>query len=447
MLENKEADPMNPIAESLNRELQSASEPIFEMLSVVGKNLFFPKGILTQGAEAKEKAHRMNATIGIATDASGIMHLPSVMAPICGLPPEKSITYAPSFGLPGLRQAWQRSLAEKNPSLSGKKISLPVVSSGITHGVSVFSDLFCDPEDVVILPDMMWGNYSMIFTVRKGATIRNYPIFTDDMRYNLEAFEAAVKKEAASRSKIVVLLNFPHNPSGYTLSRGEAERTVEILVEAAEAGTRVVAALDDSYFGLFYEEKSLQESMFALLAESHPRLLAVKLDGATKENFVWGLRIGFITYGCAAGGDPATVYDVLEKKTAGCVRGSISNASHLSQSIVLASMQNEAFAREKADKFDVMQRRAQKVKEVLAEPRYRDAWDVYPFNSGYFMCLRPKNVDAERLRVHLLDKYGIGLIAIGNRDLRVAFSCLEQEQIPELFETVYRGIQELTGSQ
>jgi len=437
---------MNPIAETLNRELRSASEPVYEMLSDVGRKLFFPKGILTQGAEAKEKAHRMNATIGIATEASGIMHLPSVMEQICDLAPEKSITYAPSYGIAELRRAWQKDLAGKNPSLAGKKISLPVVSSGITHGVSVFADLWLDPDDAVLLPDMMWGNYNMIFTVRKGATIHTYPIFTDTMRYNLEAFEAAVKKEAADRSKIIVLLNFPHNPSGHTLSRKEAERTADILVETAAAGTNVLVALDDSYFGLFYEEETLKESMFALLTGRHPRLLAVKLDGATKENFVWGLRIGFVTYGCAVDGDPAPVYDVLEKKTAGCVRGSISNASHLSQSIVLASMSKASFAAEKAEKFEVMQKRARKVKEVLAQPRYDGAWDVYPFNSGYFMCLRLKDVDAERLRVHLLDKYGIGLISIGSRDLRIAFSCLEQDQIPELFETVYRGIQELSGS-
>jgi aspartate/methionine/tyrosine aminotransferase len=294
---------------------------------------------------------------------------------------------------------------------------------------------------------MMWGNYNMIFTVRKGAKIQTYPIFTDTMRYNLEAFEAAVQKEAAARSKIVVLLNFPHNPSGYTLRRSEAERTAEILIKTAAAGTNVVVALDDSYFGLFYEEETLKESMFALLAGRHPRLLAVKLDGATKENFVWGLRVGFITYGCAVEDEPGSVYDVLEKKTAGCVRGSISNASHLSQSIVLTSMQKTSFAAEKAEKFVVMQKRAQKVKAVLSQPRYTDAWDVYPFNSGYFMCLRLKNVDAERLRVHLLENYGIGLISIGSRDLRVAFSCLEKDQIPELFETVYRGIQELSGTE
>ena len=46
-----------------------------QSLSDLGKNLFFPKGILTQSAEAKEKAHRFNATIGIATEGTGPMYL------------------------------------------------------------------------------------------------------------------------------------------------------------------------------------------------------------------------------------------------------------------------------------------------------------------------------------------------------------------------------------
>jgi len=37
--------------------------------------------------------------------------------------------------------------------------------------------------------------------------------------------------------------------------------------------------------------------LFGKLANAHPNLLAIKLDGATKELFVWGLRCGFITYG------------------------------------------------------------------------------------------------------------------------------------------------------
>jgi hypothetical protein len=54
---------MNPLAVELNDVIQKANIHVYEMLSQVGKNLFFPKGILTQSAEAKEKAHKFNATI------------------------------------------------------------------------------------------------------------------------------------------------------------------------------------------------------------------------------------------------------------------------------------------------------------------------------------------------------------------------------------------------
>jgi len=47
---------MNPLAKELNENILKANPHIYEMLSQVGKKLYFPKGILTQSAEAKEKA-------------------------------------------------------------------------------------------------------------------------------------------------------------------------------------------------------------------------------------------------------------------------------------------------------------------------------------------------------------------------------------------------------
>jgi aspartate/methionine/tyrosine aminotransferase len=252
-----------------------------------------------------------------------------------------------------------------------------------------------------------------------------------------------LQSEAKDKKKIIVILNFPNNPTGYTVNSDEADRLGDFLTDLAQKGTNVLAITDDAYFGLFYEDNAIKESIFARLVGRDPRLLAIKLDGATKENYVWGLRVGFITYGAFLKGDPQKTYDALEKKTAGAVRGSISNASHLSQEIVLKSMQSEDYRTEKNEKFLIMKERAQEVKRVLADSKYAEAWDVYPFNSGYFMCLNLKTVDAEPLRVHLLEKYGVGLIALGKTDLRVAFSCLEKEDIKELFDTVLQGIKDL----
>ena len=434
---------MNPLAVELNDVIQKSNMHVYEMLSEVGKNLFFPKGILTQSAEAKEKAHKFNATIGMATEKGRTMYLPSVMSMLSGLEPEETLTYAPSFGIPALRKAWKEALFEKNPSLASAKISLPVVSHAITHGLSVVGDMWVDPGDVIILPDKMWGNYNLIFSVRRGARIVQHALFDDRGRFNLKSFEQCVRAEARKNKKIIVLFNFPNNPTGYTPRPAEAKSMTEILADLAQQGTNVLAVTDDAYFGLFFEDDVLKESIFAGLLNKHPRLLAIKLDGATKENYVWGLRVGFITYGACLAGDHDGVYNALERKTAGAVRGSISNASHLSQTITLRSLKSASYKAEKEEKFGIMKERAVEVKRVLAHPKYHDAWDPYPFNSGYFMCLKLKTVEAEPLRVHLLNTYGVGLISLGKQDLRVAFSSVEKKDVQELFDIILQGVNDL----
>jgi aspartate/methionine/tyrosine aminotransferase len=362
---------------------------------------------------------------------------------LSGLEPEETLTYAPSFGIPTLRKAWKDGLFEKNPSLASSKISLPVVSHAITHGLSVVGDMWVDPGDVIVLPDKIWGNYNLIFSVRRGARIVQHPLFDKSGRFNLKSFEECVRTEAKKNKKIIVLFNFPNNPTGYTPFPDEAKTMAEILMDLAHQGTNVLAVTDDAYFGLFFDDHVLKESIFAGLVNKHPRLMAIKLDGATKENYVWGLRVGFITYGACLTGDHDGVYNALERKTAGAVRGSISNASHLSQTITLRSLKSSSYKAEKEDKFQIMKERAIEVKRVLAQPKYRDAWNPYPFNSGYFMCLKLKTVEAEPLRVHLLNKYGVGLISLGKQDLRVAFSCVEKKDVQELYDIILQGVKDL----
>ncbi|MCP4115158.1 MAG: aminotransferase class I/II-fold pyridoxal phosphate-dependent enzyme [Desulfobacteraceae bacterium] len=438
---------MNPLAQELNSVIRNINPHIFEMLSDMGKNLFFPKGILSQSAEAKQKADKINATIGIAKQGGAVMNLPSVSGLIDGIDPDHFLPYAPSFGLPELRKRWRDALYPKNPSLGEKTIGLPVVTSGITHAVSAFADLWVNPGDRLVIPEMFWGNYNMTFCVRNRAEITHYNTFNDTLTgLDIDSFEQAVRAEAETCGKLITVLNFPHNPSGYAPTVAEGRRIADILIDIANGGTNVVVACDDAYFGLFFEEETMKESMFSLLAGAHERIVAVKLDGATKEDYVWGLRVGFITYGIKCDTDVEAVYDALEKKTAGCIRGNVSNVSHLGQSVVLKSMEHENYEEYKQEKFDLLKDRALEIKEVLADPRYSDAWDVYPFNSGYFMCVRLKDTDAETLRVHLLDTYGTGLIAIGARNIRVAFSCLEKEDVRTMFDTILKGINDLRAA-
>ncbi len=432
---------LDPQAKQLNDLITPSHPQVLEMLSQRGKAIYFPKlGVLSQSAEANGK--EINATIGIALEEDGSpLCLPSLSEAI-KLPKANAFTYAPSPGRPDLRKLWKEMIVQKSPGLKSKTFSQPVVCSALTHGLSMAAYLFCDAGDKIILPDLYWENYDLIFNLAYGAELETFPTFTADGKFNVEGLRAKLNQGPRGGKKIVCL-NFPNNPSGYTPLVDEAAAIVSVLTQAAEAGDKVVAILDDAYFGLVFEKGVYEESIFAPLCDAHPNLLAVKIDGATKEDYVWGFRVGFMTYGIQ-GGTPG-LYEALEAKTGGAIRGNISNSSHPAQSLLLAAWSSPGYAAEKKRAFDLLKKRYEAVKEILAShPEYSEAFTALPFNSGYFMCIKPVKVDTEVLRKNLLAEYSTGTVNFGGI-LRVAFSATPTEKLPRLFENIYKAAKGLTA--
>jgi aspartate/methionine/tyrosine aminotransferase len=427
---------MNPQAEELNQIIRQKSPALYEMLSERGKNIFFPKkGILGQTAEAK--GTRINATIGAAIEDDGTpMRLETIASKI-NLDPSLVFPYAPSFGRPDLRARWKEMIYEKSPSLGKTEISLPVVTNALTHGISMAGYLFADAGDEVIVPDLFWGNYTLTLTNGCGANMVKFNLFKNG-KFDLEAFEA--KLNEGSPGKRILVLNFPNNPTGYTPSQKEIDGIVEVIGEAAENGNKIVCIIDDAYFGLIYEEGIAQESIFAPLANLHENVLALKLDGSTKEDYVWGFRVGFMTF-AIKGGD-AELYSALESKTAGAIRGNISNAANISQSLMFAAYSSPEYAAQKKMKFEIMKKRFEAVKEALKEEKYKKYFRALPYNSGYFMCVKlAEGLDSEQIRQLLINKYSIGTISL-NGILRIAFSAVSASDIREMFEGIYKACEE-----
>ena len=208
---------MNPLAEELNRTIQEHSPGTFALLSERGRALYFPRGILSQTAEAKEKAHRFNATIGEATEGEGPMALPSILSHIEGIAPAEVVRYAPAAGKPELRLAWREKQVAENPAMRKCTFGVPIVTSAITHGLGLVGDLFVDPGDRIVLPDKLWGNYRLLYEVRLGARVETFPT------YEGESFNVAGLREAllAGPEKSLLLLNFPNNPTGYMSTPAE----------------------------------------------------------------------------------------------------------------------------------------------------------------------------------------------------------------------------------
>ena len=421
---------MDTQAINLNETIQKLNNNVLELLSQRGKNIFFPKlGILSQSAQAKGK--NINATIGEAIEDDGLsMHL-SEFDNLINLPLGLVYPYAPSFGKKELRDAWKESVYLKNPSLGATIISTPIVTCGLTHGISMSGYLFVDEGDTVVIPDLFWENYSLIFENAYKGKVVTFPLFKNGC-FNVDGFSETLDKV---KGKIVLLLNFPNNPTGYTPLISEIDLIVGAIQKQADKGKNVVALIDDAYFGLVYENNVYTESIFTQLCNLSEKVLAVKLDGATKEDYVWGFRVGFMSFGVKNG--TQELYEALENKTAGAVRGNISNVSHLSQSLLHKAYFSSQYKEDKKEKFDTLKSRYQTIIQVLADPKYLEFFAALPFNSGYFMCIELKDpLKAEAIRKILLDKYSTGVIVFENL-IRLAFSAVPKSKIPKLIENIY----------
>ena len=430
---------ISTLAQELNDILAGTTPG--SLLSDLGQRMYFPKGIIAQSAEAKQLGKTANGTIGMTVINGTPALLGSIQKAVPSLTAQELVAYAPTAGNPELRALWKESIIKKNPLLADKTFSLPVLVPGLTAGISYLADLFLDEDRPLVAADPSWDNYVLVASARRNADFVQFAMFADG-KFNMAGFEAALT-EQAKRGSVRVLLNFPQNPSGYSPTAAEVRQIVSIIQKLADAGTKVMVWCDDAYFGLDYEADIEKQSLFAHLADLSPNVLAAKIDGPTKEDFVWGFRCGFLTFNCKGLTDAQ--YDALVKKLMGVIRSSVSCASTPPQSLLLKALKDPETEGQKAAFRAVLEARYQKVRAFVSSHSSAEI-EPLPFNSGYFMAFHLHTVDAEALRQKLLKENGIGTIAIDSRTLRVAFSSLEEDTIDIVYQAIYTAADALARS-
>jgi aspartate/methionine/tyrosine aminotransferase len=422
---------MNVLAEELNNTLEGTIAG--RMLSKVGRRIYFPKGIIAQSTEAKKAAFKANATIGMAFSHGSPLLMSVIKDAMPVFKPSEIVAYAPTAGVEEARLAWKDLLSQKNPSIT-EHISLPVVVSGLTAGISLTATLFLDEEQTILASAPCWDNYELIFQERYGAFLKEIPFFNgSDTGLDIDSIEKDILKQAET-GVVRIILNFPNNPSGYSPTIEEAEKLIGLFKDVADRGADVLVICDDAYFGLFYEDHIIQESLFCQLSTLHERILVVKIDGPTKEDYAWGLRMGFMTFGSK--GLTAVHYDALVKKLMGAIRSTVSCANTPAQYLMLKTMNDPRTPAEKDEYFNILRNRYLAVKKIVSIHAEDRNLRALPFNSGYFMSFHCVGVKAEALRRRLLAR-GVGVVALGDAYLRIAFSSIEEEDIPSIYQLIY----------
>lgn len=422
---------INPLAKELNDTL--AGSVVDALMSDMGRRLYFPNGIISQGGEAAKDAHFANGTIGMAVAQGTPIELDSYKKNMPSLTPRETVAYAKTAGNPDLRALWKEKIIEKNPSLKNKQFSLPILVPGLTAVLSYVSDLFVDVDKPLLAADPCWDNYELIVAARRGAEFHQFKCF-ENGKFNIADLEAKMKADAEKYGSVRVILNFPQNPSGYSPTVSEAKEIVRVVREIAESGKKVLVLSDDAYFGLNYEDDIEPQSLFAYMADLHENVLAIKADGPTKEDFAWGFRAGFVTF--ASKGLSDAQYTALVTKFMAAIRSSVSCSSTPSQSLVMHALNDEAHNKQKIECRKMLQSRYDRVRNFV-NTHTSKVLEPLPFNSGYFMSFHVSTGKAEEIRKALLKEKGIGIIQIDSHTLRVAFSSIDEDKIDSVYTSIY----------
>jgi len=398
--------------------------------SKLGENIILPQDVLIQSKETAAIPGAINATIGIATSNKKAMALPSINKVITEINNSEYLPYSPTPGLPKMRELWKEKILADNPSINKDFLSLPMVTTGITQGIDIAANLFSESGDALLLPNLFWQNYAQIYTIKLGNKIYKYNQFDENNEFSISNFKETLY--SIKEDKISLILNFPNNPTGYTPSDVELNSLFHVISTYAKENKnkQLIIVSDDAYFGLFFEKNHKTPTLSATykLTENE-NCLIVKLDGITKEFYSWGLRVGFITYYTKNN----ELRKILLEKTQGYLRSTTSSPSNLSQQIAVRLLDNKQSLEEKEINDKIIEERYNELKQAISTEQLDQLVRVLPFNSGYFFTIKlPSNINAHEFRLKFLNEYKYGVYSMDDEHIRIAFSCLDKELIPEL---------------
>ena len=184
--------------------------------------------------------------------------------------------YTAMAGIPPLREA----IAARHERLTGQTVDADavVVTAGAQCGL--FSAMLClaGPGDEVIVPEPMYVTYEAVVGVT-GARLVQVPL-RGERGFHLDPDDLAAAITPRSR---VLLLNFPHNPTGAILTADELHAVADI---ARRHDLWVIS--DEVYATLTYDQPHRSIVSCAGMAER-----TVIVDSLSKSHAMTGWRLGW----------------------------------------------------------------------------------------------------------------------------------------------------------
>ncbi len=199
-------------------------------------------------------------------------------------------SYTSNLGLLSLRMEISRYL-EKNYNLEYDPVSQCIITVGVSEALDLVIRALVNPGDEIIYHEPCYVSYASEIIMAHGVP---KPVMTrEENEFALNPEELA--KAVTPKTKAIIL-NFPCNPTGASLTMEQLQRISEIAIE-----NDLVVIADEIYSELTYDK---QMPSIATLPGMKER--TVFLHGFSKAYAMTGFRIG---YACG----PFEIIDAMMK--------------------------------------------------------------------------------------------------------------------------------------
>ena len=184
--------------------------------------------------------------------------------------------YAPSEGLPELKEAIARKEHNKGLSVSGEDI---LVTNGISEGLDMVISSIVEEGDEVLLPGPYYPPYASYVRLHGAKPVE----FAVDMNKSTPDIDDIRSK--ITPNTVAICLISPNNPTGVVFN----EKALKQLVDIANENNLYIIC-DEIYDKIVFDEKFVG---IGKVAGDSPVIL---LNGFSKVHLMTGWRIGYIGF-------------------------------------------------------------------------------------------------------------------------------------------------------
>ena len=293
--------------------------------------------------------------------------------------------YTSNLGTPSLRESIARYLARRFDASFDWRSEI-LVTVGVSEAIDLAIRAICSPGDEVLYHEPCFVSYAPAIRLAHAVPVPVETCAEDEFRLTVSALERKVTPKTRA-----ILLNFPCNPTGATLSREE----ISGILAFAERHDLIVLA-DEVYSELNYEIAEAPLPSFAGFPGHKDRVIL--LNGFSKSWAMTGYRLG---YACG----PVDVIDAMMK----IHQYGIMSAPTLSQAAGVEAM-DHGDADVQRMKREYRRRRDRLVSALnamgLATVTPKGAFYIFP-------DIRMTGMDDETFALRLLQEQGVACVPGG----------------------------------